>query len=160
MAQTLTFAKVFTAEGAKNGKAWKRWDYKTADGEKYSSFKDLTGQITLGEPCTVEIEVSSSNGYTNRTITAVADAVLPATNQQTASGSSSTPAGPQNVSQRVTGASGRDFEAEARGKTRCALVSALLPALFTAQVAKGGDPSPENARVLLEWAFNYVFTEA
>ena len=143
----ITFSKVFTAEGEKNGKPWKRWDYKTADGQRFVSFK--TGSIPLDVP--VDLEIAGDNKIENWKTTG---SFTPAENTQTTQES-------QNVSQAVRTAPtspGRDFEAEARGKTRCALVAALLPALFTAQVSKGGEPSPENARVLLDWAFNYVFT--
>lgn len=72
MAATLTFDQVFTKEGEKNGKSWKRWDFKFGD-DRYSTFqKKLADKITVGEPATIEFDVTAgSNGYTNRTITAV-----------------------------------------------------------------------------------------
>ena len=72
MAQTLTFDKVFTATGEKNGKTWTRWDFKIG-GDRYSTFKkELADKIEVGRPTDVEFTVDgSSNGYTNRTITAV-----------------------------------------------------------------------------------------
>lgn len=150
MPQTLTFSKVFTAEGEKNGKPWTRWDFKTADGQRYVTFnKGLANKIETDVPVTVEIE-----GENKISAVLTPNGSQAARNQQAApelddarQGVRSHPVAPQ-----------RDFQKEAEGKTRCALVSALLPALFTAQVEAGGKPSPENARVLLEWAFNYVFT--
>ena len=57
MPQTLTFAKVFTAEGEKNGKTWKRWDFKTEEGERYVTFNaGLANRISVNTPYTLEIE--------------------------------------------------------------------------------------------------------
>lgn len=140
---TLIFNKVFKAEGDTNGRHWVRWDYKTAAGERYVHFAE-TQELPLEVPLSVIAEDGRIKAFQAET-----------TQQSTqeSSGSPEAVSAAPVASQRPS----RDFQAEAEGKTRCALVSALLPALFTAQVAKGGDPSPENARVLLEWAFKYVF---
>lgn len=151
-----TFTQVFQASGTgKNGKPYTRWDYKTAEGERFAHFAG-TQEIPLNTEVALDV---SQSGAINKW-QAVGSATPVANPQATPA---SNPA-PQAVSAAPTASgtpstgSGRDFDAEARGKTRCALVAALLPALFTAQVGKGGEPSPENARVLLDWAFNYVFT--
>lgn len=89
MPQTLTFTKVFTAEGAKNGKAWKRWDFKTADGERYSTFNEsLANQVVLNQPVSVEVKISpGGNGYMNRTLSAVLSGSKPEESQQSSEGS-------------------------------------------------------------------------
>ena len=73
MPQTLTFTKVFSQDGNSQKGPWTRWDFKTADGDKYQIWNDegLKNQIVLHQPTTVEIEVKSSGGYTNKIITAV-----------------------------------------------------------------------------------------
>ena len=149
----IVFTQVSQASGTgKNGKPYTRWDYKTADGQRFAHFAG-TQEIPLDSP--VEIVTSPSGAINDWK---PAGSSVSAGNPQTTPVSNPAPEGGTRAPVAAQSPSGRDFAEEARGKTRCALVAALLPALFTAQVAKGGEPSPENARVLLDWAFNYVFT--
>ena len=103
MPQTLTFAKVFTAEGEKNGKTWTRWDFKTEDGERYVTFNaGLANKISTNTPVTVEIEGENK--------IAALIASVPAENQQASSGSGGGPASPQGGAQSVTAPSERDTQ--------------------------------------------------
>lgn len=144
----MIFTQVFQASGTgKNGKPYTRWDYKTADGERFAHFAG-TQEIPLNTDVAVELSASGSIREWKTTGASVS------------AGNTQPTADIQNgyeAARTAPTGSQRDFQAEAEGKTRCALVSALLPALFTAQVEAGQEPSPDNARILLEWAFTYVF---
>lgn len=52
---TVTFNKVFKAEGSKNGKSWTRWDYKTADGQRFPHFAG-SQEIALETPVNIEVD--------------------------------------------------------------------------------------------------------
>ena len=155
MPQTLTFAKVFTAEGEKNGKTWKRWDFKTEDGERYVTFNaGLANRISVNTPYTLEIEgdnkiasiVSSGSGGS-----------APAGNQQAGSESQN---GSEAVSAAPTasqGHSGRDFAAEARGKSKFGFWQALLPVMYSS--LPKAEQTVEAAAQLVDHAMGEVFPE-
>lgn len=152
MISTVTFDSVYTKEGAKNGKAWKRWDFKAGD-TRYSTFSQVVAdKISTGQSVTIEYDEVQSGDYTNRTITDVA-----AGNTQTGFVPVEGPNGVSGQHTRSQAPSGRDFQAEAAGKTRCALVSQLLPAMFNALNPEA--QNKESAEVLLAWAFGYVFPD-
>ena len=139
MPQTLTFAKVFTAEGEKNGKTWKRWDFKTAEGERYVTFNaGLANRISVNTPVTVEIEGD------NKIAALVGSAPLPA-------------AEPQQAAQTAPAASEKpDWDAIARGKVKSLLWAALLPAMFSSITPKT-DQTPEAAQQLVDYAMGEIF---
>ena len=145
----MIFTQVYgPATGQSARGPWTRWDYKTADGTRHAHFAD-TQEIPLNVD--VALELTPKGAIKSWKATGSENG---AGRQQEANG------GPQAVRSEMVasqGHQGRDFKAEAEGKTRCALVAQLLPAVFTAQVEAGQEPSPENARVLLDWAFAYVF---
>ena len=58
----LTFTKVFKAEGNKNGKPWIRWDYKTADEQRFVHF---AGSQEIPLNTVVEIETSPSGSISD-----------------------------------------------------------------------------------------------
>lgn len=89
---TLTFNRVFKAEGQKNGRAWTRWDFKTADDQRFITFDaGLANSVTVNTPGEAEVDGDKLVGWK-----AVGSPTAEA-NQQT------TPT-PQNGSQAVSGA--------------------------------------------------------
>jgi len=159
MSQMLTFTKVFTASGEKNGKPWMRWDWKTGDDTKYSTFDDLTGQITLGQPVNVEIELVQNGQYTNRTITAV----LPAGGQQA---TGSLPEALQPVRSEMVASQGHPAPVEgpgrpqgtsddAKGKTRAIYAAQMGVALFNSLPAD--EQTMEAAKQIMDALVDYAF---
>ena len=149
----LTFSKVFTAEGEKNGKTWKRWDFKTEDGQRYVTFSpQIANSVNTGQPYEVEIEGDNK-------IQCVKPVGGPesAGNQQASSGSSG---GSQAVRSDPVASGGypkRDFKVEAIGKTKCALWAAILPAMFSSLPQE--EQTVENAGHLVHHALTEVFPD-
>lgn len=123
MSQTLTFTKVFTAEGTSSKGAWTRWDFRTADGDRYSTFDEgVANQVLLNVPVEVEIAVSpGKNGHVNKTVFAVLSGSKAEAGQQSSEGQEAVRTAPM-ASQRVSD--------DARGKTRAIIAAQLAPALF------------------------------
>jgi hypothetical protein len=143
---TLTFTKVFTAQGSKNGKDWTRWDYKTGDDTKYSTFKDLTSEITLGEPVNVEVQITTSGEYTNRSILGV----LPSGGKQ-ATGTIQEATQPVR-SQMVASQGVSD---DARGKTKAIYAAQMGAALF--QSLDKEEQTIEAAVLIMDKLLDYAF---
>lgn len=113
---TLTFTKVFTAQGSKNGRDWTRWDYRDAAGEKYSTFKEL--DIPLNVPVKVELEIQTSGDYVNKSISAYLG-------PETSEGQKETGSTPEGVRTAPVASEG-----DARGRTRAIIAAQMAPALF------------------------------
>ena len=123
MSQTLTFTKVFTAEGSSQKGPWTRWDFRTADGDRYSTFSEfVANQVILNEPLECEIAVTPGrNGFVNKAISAVLSRSNAEVGQETSETSEAVRTAP-TASQRVSD--------DARGKTRAIIAAQLAPALF------------------------------
>ena len=144
--QTVTFNKVFKAEGSSQRGPWVRWDYKTEDGGRFPHFA-VTQEIPLNTA--VNVQTSAKGDIKNWE---VVGGVLPADPQQTPTRI------PEAVRTAPVASQGqRDFEAEARGKTKCALWSALLPAMY-ASLPKA-EQTVEAASQLVDYAMGEVFPE-
>ena len=150
MAQTLTFDKVFTATGSKNGKEWKRWDFKVGS-EKYSTFsQELADKIQVGQPTEVEIEVSGSNGYTNKTITKVLEGAVSPSAVQTA------PELEDNQqAARSRPVTSQGHSDDAKGRTRAIIAAQLAPALFNS--LPEDEQTMEAAKQIAEALVDYAF---
>ena len=80
--QTVTFNKVFKAEGSSQRGPWVRWDYKTEDGGRFPHFA-ATQEIPLDTPVVVQTSAKGDIKSWNPAL-----AVVPAGEQQTSPGSS------------------------------------------------------------------------
>lgn len=123
MSQTLTFTKVFTAEGTSQKGPWTRWDFRTADGDRYSTFDEgVANQVLLNVPVEANVEIKPGrNGHVNKTLTGVLSGSKAEAGTQSSEGSEAVRTAP-TASQRVSD--------DARGKTRAIIAAQLAPALF------------------------------
>lgn len=149
--QTVTFNKVFKAEGSSQRGPWVRWDYKTEDGGRFPHFA-ATQEIPLDTPVVVQTSAKGDIKSWNPAL-----AVVPAGEQQTSPGSSGLVSHVRTAPGTSSEAS-PDWDAIGRGKTRCLLAANLLPAMFSA--LPKAEQTPEGAEVLLGWAFDYVYSES
>lgn len=139
----MIFTQVYgPATGQSARGPWTRWDYKTADGIRHAHFVE-TQEIPLNVDVALELTPKGAIKSWKATSTENAAGQQQESNQGSQAG------------RTAPVASQRDFKAEAEGKTRCALVAQLLPAMFTALDPE--DQTSEGAQVLLDWAFSYVF---
>ena len=146
-----TFTQVFQASGTgKNGKPYTRWDYKTANGERYAHFAG-TQEIPLNVP--VALETSPSGSIKEWKVTGEP---MAAGNQQTApelqdaaQAARTAPTAPQGDKP--------DWDAIARGKVKSNLWVALLPAMFSSLPKV--EQTVEAAGQLVDYAMGEVFPE-